>query len=580
MAKTDNAGFEITGTNKNAPFTLKLHRGEGMTLIAMNWKKGTPPNDFVGFAIEYREPGGDKFYALKNRIGFPTQSGSTNPNRLSTLRSPIQKFKWVHFPKSPEMPGLFTYRVTPVFMNDKEELSYGEAQTADIRLERETYPGELNVTFTRGFVLSQAFVDYYEPHGKLNTLLPPKADEGLTFKPTHKLKDKAYEWMGFEAREAIYDLLDKAIADKKAEVKVVAYDLNEPGLVTRFEKLGKRLQIIIDDSDSHGEPGSAETASEKKLIKTAGKENVKRQHMGNLQHNKMIVVNGTKLKAAVGGSTNFSWRGLYVQSNNALIVYGAKAIAPFLTAFGNYFNCNPDNSVPAFGGTESAVWNDLQFKSVDVKVSFSPHIKSNAMLQAIADDLGKTTSSLFFSLAFLYQTPGAMRNAIKALGKKKDVVVYGVSDRPVNDDGLDVLKPDGKVTVVYPQQLVPATLPEPFKSEPTGGSGNRMHHKFLVVDFNKSSARVYLGSYNFSNPADTKNGENLLLIKDRRIAVSYMIEALRIYDHYYFRDRLETSGKAGKPLQLVKPPRNKKEKPWWYDHYTNKRKINERELFA
>ena len=53
-----------------------------------------------------------------------------------------------------------------------------------------------------------------------------------------------------------------------------------------------------------------------------------------------------------------------------------------------------------------------------------------------------------------------------------------------------------------------------------------MHHKFVVIDFDKPTARVYMGSYNFSTPADIENGENLLLIRDRRIAVSYMVEAL------------------------------------------------------
>ena len=38
-----------------------------------------------------------------------------------------------------------------------------------------------------------------------------------------------------------------------------------------------------------------------------------------------------------------------------------------------------------------------------------------------------------------------------------------------------------------------------------------------------------MGSYNFSNPADLKNGENLLVIHARRIAVWYMVEALRIF---------------------------------------------------
>lgn len=44
-------------------------------------------------------------------------------------------------------------------------------------------------------------------------------------------------------------------------------------------------------------------------------------------------------------------------------------------------------------------------------------------------------------------------------------------------------------------------------------------------------------SYNFSVPADQKKGENLLMIKNRAVATSYMIEAVRLYDHYRFRHR-------------------------------------------
>ena len=77
-----------------------------------------------------------------------------------------------------------------------------------------------------------------------------------------------------------------------------------------------------------------------------------------------------------------------------------------------------------------------------------------------------------------------------------------------------------------------------------------MHHKFVVIDFDKPTARVYLGSYNFSSTADTKNGENLLLIRDRRIAVSYVIEALRIFDHYHFRVAQQEARKARKKLVL------------------------------
>jgi phosphatidylserine/phosphatidylglycerophosphate/cardiolipin synthase-like enzyme len=123
-------------------------------------------------------------------------------------------------------------------------------------------------------------------------------------------------------------------------------------------------------------------------------------------------------------------------------------------------------------------------------------------------------------------------------------------------------------------------IPVPFSEEPTGGSGIRMHHKFVVIDFNKPTARVYLGSYNFSSPADTKNGENLLLIRDRRVAVSYTIEAVRMIDHYHFRVNQQAAKKARKELVLAKPPRNPGEEAWWVEDYTINRKILDRELFA
>jgi len=311
--------FQVSGTNSDALFTLKIYRGDGMALLAMNWKKGKPPKDFVGFAIEYKEPKSEKFFSIKNRLCFPTNNGDVNPNKLSSRLSPIQKFRWVHFPRNAELAGEFLYKVTPVFMNSQDELSYGEPQKAAIELRRETYPRKLNVTFTRGFITSQAFVDRYGADS-IPTLLPAKADGGLDFVPSFKKAKEALEWMGFEARTAILELLDEAIADKKAQVRAVLYDLNEPGIVSRLEKLRKRLKVIIDDDGAHGKPKSAETAAAKRLIKTAGKENVMRQHMGKLQHNKIVVVDGPKVQAAVCGSTNHSWRGFFVQNNNAIVV--------------------------------------------------------------------------------------------------------------------------------------------------------------------------------------------------------------------------------------------------------------------
>jgi phosphatidylserine/phosphatidylglycerophosphate/cardiolipin synthase-like enzyme len=441
------------------------------------------------------------------------------------------------------------------------------------------------VTFTRGFVTSQAFVDRFGIDS-IPTLLPAKAEHGLDFVPSFKKSTEALDWMGFEARSAILEVLDEAIADKKAKVRAVLYDLNEPGIVSRLEKIGKRLKVIIDDDGAHGKKNSPETAAAKRLAKTAGAENVMRQHMGKLQHNKIIVVDGPKAQAAICGSTNHSWRGFFVQNNNAIVIRSKSATKLFMAAFEDYFN---NDSVSGFGGTSSARWNKLGIKGIDAEIGFSPRSKDNAVLQSIADDISdNTASSLFFSLAFLYQTKGAIQNAVKKIQKDNKIFSYGISDHEVKSlktksksstIGVAVTKPDGKVTLIQPEALR-KNIPEPFKSEPVGGGGTRMHHKFIVIDFDKPTARVYMGSYNFSNAADTSNGENLLVIRDRRIAVSYVVEAVRLFDHYHFRVVQAQAKKARKTLELAKPPRKTGEKPWWTEDYTNQRKILDRELFA
>ena len=569
-----SSDFEVTGANASALFTLKLHRGEGMVLIAMNWKTARPPDDFVGFAVEYREPDGDRYYALKNRLAFRGIDGQLNPNALSTITSPLQKFRWVHFPRNSDLAGDFSYRVSPVFMDAAGALSYGDRQEVAIQLRRETYPGLLNVAFTRGFVSSQAFVDRYQKFGPIAEILPTKASEGLDFEPSHPKAKEALSWMGFEARQAILEVLDKAIADTQASVRIIAYDLNLPDVVTRLEALGPRVRVIIDDSGEHATPGSAENAAEQRLKISAGAANVKRQHVLNLQHNKMIVVDGPVHKLVVCGSTNFSWRGFYVQANNAVVLSSAEPVAAFSAAFEQYWQHAPSQ----FGASPSADWKELNLTDVRPQVTFSPHGAANKRLAAIAADVETATqSSLLYSLAFLFQTSGPVRDAIGKVTGNDDIFVYGISDRKVG--GLDLQRPGGNVAPVFPDALS-KDVPAPFSTEPTGGGGIRMHHKFIVIDFDKPTARVYLGSYNFSSPADVQNGENLLLFEDRRVAVSYMVEALRIFDHYHFRIIQREAATAHKELVLIGAPKAANDKPWWLEDYENPRKIRDRELFS
>ena len=581
------SSFQESGANSKAPFTLKVHRGDGMALLAMNWKKGRPPRDFVGFAIEFREPDDDKFWAIRNRIGFPGQRKKSSDPTIESTKAPIQKFHWVHFPKHAEKPGKFTYRVTAMFMDSGGALSRGEQQTASIALMRETLPGKLNVSFTRGYVSSQAFVANFAPDRDLSTLLPNGADEGLEFKATHKKADEAHEWMGFEARSVIHEILDEA-AKKKADVRVIAYDLNLPEILTRLAKLKTRLKIIIDDSATHGTPTSPESQSAARLEKTAGTANVKRQHMADLQHHKSIAVRGTGIDKVVFGSTNFTWRGFYVQSNNAVVVNSKKAVDDYFKAFDEYFNASRADDFRK--SKASAGWHELGVDGLTAKVGYSPHNKKNGLLTEVGKDIAKAKSSVLFSLAFLGQMKkGPIGPALGKQIKSKNVHAFGIADAQVKEGnlGVTVLSPDNRKKVVRSSALT-QNAPAPFSNEPSGLSGSkgqhrgtRMHHKFVVIDFDTADARVYLGSYNFSEPADQDNGENLVRIKDRTVATAYMIEAVRLYDHYRFRTVQEDAkGKGLKVIELETPPTTPSQKPWWQKDWDDPVRKLDRELFA
>ena len=173
-----------------------------------------------------------------------------------------------------------------------------------------------------------------------------------------------------------------------------------------------------------------------------------------------------------------------MQNNNAVVVTGESAVQPFLTAFDAYW---ATDDAATFGASPAAVWADFGLPGIDARVSFSPHSAQNALLAVIADDIAQTTSCLFYSLAFLYQTRGPVRDAITQVTEDDQVFVYGISDRPVG--GLEVQTPDGNLAPVSPGALT-GDVPEPFKSEPTGGAGIRLHHKFVVIDFDKPTARV------------------------------------------------------------------------------------------
>ena len=393
---------DFANAKQSSGLGVKLWRGERMCLVGMD--VAVPEADFVGFSIEVKSPGSAGFEPLRNRLNFsydkPVDQAVDGYRNYSSLEAPFQKFRWVHFPYEPKS-GTYTYRVTKQHMPSDNKLKAGTAVTLDIPLDAVVYDGFLDVGFARNFASSQAYQDKYQ--GNPN-VIPAKPDDGFKF---HKVPGDVYEWLGFEAYELIMNFLTEVANDRTLSLDFFGYDLNEPDIVALLEKMGGRLRAIIDNSGSHAPATSAELQAAKRLAASAGSSNVKRMHFRNLQHNKVLIAkkNGAPVKVLFG-STNFSFRGLYIQANNALVFYAPEAAALFERVFDLAFKD------PSSFATDpiSTQWHLVQVPGKPlVHFCFSPHADTGLSLNPLGAAIDQATSSVFFSIAFLYQTSRGRR---------------------------------------------------------------------------------------------------------------------------------------------------------------------------
>ena len=555
-----------------------------------------PEDDLVGFAIELKEPGASDFEPLKNRLAFsydvPAVVAVTGDKQFSSLKAPFQKFRWIHFPKDVK-DGVYTYRATKMHMPQDLVLKKGGSITLKISLDPVTYSGFLDIGFTRNFASSQAFREKLGNPPDIDaigaTIIPANADDGLKFK---KMAGDIYQWMGFEAYDLFFGFLDDVINDPGVTLDVFAYDFNEPDILKKLEALGHRLRVIIDDSTTvkkgvesgHGVSKSAESTAARRLQKSAGKKNVKRTHFKNLQHHKVLIARrGGKPFKVLGGSTNFSYRGFYIQANNALVFDNEDVAALYGAVFDAAFD-DPDT----FENTELArKWHLVQTQNMPpVHFCFSPHKLTDLSLQPVQGAIAQASSSVLYAVAFLYQMgKGITKDEFDRL-MNRPVFSYGVSDK---GGALQVHKPDGSIGLVDFEYLA-EHAPEPFKSEWSGGKGINIHHKFVVTDFSLPTAKVFSGSSNLSPSGERNNGDHLIMIEDQRIATSYAIEALRMFDHLHFRTVMQSATKKKTkklkekppPLTLQKPKAISHKSENWFEPYykIGSQKEKDRLLFA
>ena len=565
----------------------KLWRGERMTMIGFDVTE--PEDDLVGFSIEVKSPNSNEFFALRNRIAFAYDTTAVTAvdgdRKFDSRKAPFQKFRWVHFPYQP-VDGRYVYRVTKQHMPHDGEPIAGTSLDVDIDHRATTIAGLVDIGFTRNFASSQA---YKEQFGNNPGIIPGEGHNGLNFQKLN-LKNQAgqsvYEWLGFEAYDHIFGFLNETFADPGLTLDAMAYDLNEPDVVARLERFGNRLRVIVDDSvtskdgvkEGHGVKNSPESISAKRF--GAANAQVKRTHFQNLQHNKIFITRRSGVPEKVlCGSTNFTFRGIYIQANNVLVFHSADVAGLFGKMFDLAFTNPADFKKNDFAKTWHAI--STPGKPV-VKVCFSPHVNSDLSLNPIRGAVDQATSSVLYSVAFLGQmTSGPSKEAFDRL-IQRPVFSYGTVDQRLS---LELLKPDGTRGLVDFKYLA-SKAPQPFAGEWSGGKGRNVHHKFVVTDFSLPTAKVFSGSSNFSPSGESKNGDHLIVMEDRKVATAYAIEAVRVFDHLHFRNRMNETfnkkkGKNPEPITLRKPTAISGKPTWFGKYYGSEgQAFRDRKLFS
>jgi hypothetical protein len=314
--------------------TFAIHRGEGAALLAFDVEPGLE-EDLAGFAVRYRSPEGDEF-PIYNRLTFsdPVTAETTPAERQAistpTDQAPLQKFHWVHFPQRVP-PGKFTYKATAMLFREgsEDQIEPGPTTSVDVDLKEDTHE-HFDLGFTRGYVSSQAYAELFA-----NKPLYP-IPQAFDF-ATQEYVDR-WRWLGFRARELVYQLLAEAQADKDSRLDVFAFDLDEPDIIRALQALGSRLRLFLDDSESHvhqtDKADPPEVGAKEALEGSAGGDNVKTGHFGALAHDKIfILTRGDGTRKVLSGSANFSVRGIYVQSNSVFVFDGGTAADKYAAVF-------------------------------------------------------------------------------------------------------------------------------------------------------------------------------------------------------------------------------------------------------
>lgn len=215
-----------------------------------------------------------------------------------------------------------------------------------------------------------------------------------------------------------------------------------------------------------------------------------------LMHDKFIVIDKSEVWT---GSMNFTDGGAYDDNNNLMRIHSTKMAENYLKEFEEMFLEDKfgESTVPETPNPT------LTIEDTRIDTYFSP---DDGVQAALLPVLESAQESIYF-LAYSF-TSNQLGDIVRQKAEAGLTVAGVMDDEQVRSNQ--------------------GTEYDPFRQADLDvridGIDGLMHHKVFIVD----ERIVVMGSYNFSQSAEERNDENLLILYDPEIAEQFLLEFQRV----------------------------------------------------
>ena len=288
--------------------------------------------------------------------------------------------------------------------------------------------------------------------------------------------------------------LIKLIDNAKTSIHIAAFEFNLAPVadaLVQAKQRGVDVEWITDDEHGLKADKKPNHSQLDKLTKAGIK--VTSDHRRGLMHDKFIIFDG---QVVWTGSTNLTINGTEKNNNNVLVMKSPEIATIYEGEF-------QEMQAGKFGITSPSTVAQQKVNVQDTPVQILFGAEDN-VAQFLVGEIEKAAKSIeFMAFSFTLDEMGETM-AKKAQEGVKVQVIFELRGSQTQYSELPRL---------FCQGL-------PVKQD---GNPQTFHHKVIILD----GETVVTGSFNFSNNADKKNDENVVIIKNPQIAKLYQAELNR-----------------------------------------------------